>query len=782
MAASGEAQALEGALGAFVAARAPDILAEWERRVRALPAARPLDAPALRDHAPEILERLARALSRSGEGGGGADLQEIASSHARTRLAEGYDVPTAAAELAELRAAVIALWARDGGAAIAVRDLAVLNAVADEVTIRSVESFTRARERTLVALDRISSAALGTGDLRTFLPRLLGVLLETTPAADAAFVMLRDKGDVLRIRAAAGVHAELSRGYSARIGEGFAGTVAARAEPMLVRDAASDPIVLNPALKQQAARALYGVPLVHEGRVIGVAKMASLTAFDFTEEDRSLFRAMAQRATSIIVEAELVESRQRALEALEHGDAFFMLDRNWRYVLVNSSQERLSRKPATETLGQVFWELWPEAADPGSLSWREYHRCMEERVSVSFEEYFAPLDLWTAVTAYPVRDGGIAVFFRDVSDRKRLERERDETIAREKTALEELRRREAELARIFAVTPDLLGLSSTDGHLKRVNPAFTDVLGYSEQELLAMQYIDIVHPDDRAPAQREMKRLAEGAETRQFVVRLRRKDGEWVRVSWNASIDPESGLMIVAGRDVTEETRRSEFERQLIGIVSHDLRNPLHVIQLGARALLAREDLDDRTVKAITRIRANADRATRMVEDLLDFTRARVGQGIPISPRPASLHEIARAAVEDVRAVYPDRAIQVQASGDASGEWDPDRLAQVVMNLTVNALKYGDPAGAVTVATRGERREVTLDVHNVGNPIPPEEQPFLFEPYRRGDSARHDPGSLGLGLYIACEIVRAHGGKLTVESSADAGTTFTVQLPRRVAP
>jgi len=239
--------------------------------------------------------------------------------------------------------------------------------------------------------------------------------------------------------------------------------------------------------------------------------------------------------------------------------------------------------------------------------------------------------------------------------------------------------------------------------------------------------------------------------------------------------------VIGVARDVTDEKRRSEFEQQLIAIVSHDLRNPLHAILLGAQALVARGGLDERTARSLGRIRASADRAARMVQDLLDFTRARVGHGIPVAPRPADLTAIARGATDEARVAFPGRAIQVEPSGDARGEWDPDRLTQVAANLVVNALKYSPRESPVTVRVHGSEGTATLEVHNRGSPISPDLLQHLFEPYRRGRAEEDDRSSLGLGLYIAREIVRAHAGEIEVRSSEADGTTFTVRLPRRAA-
>ncbi|MDC0711889.1 response regulator [Stigmatella sp. ncwal1] len=227
------------------------------------------------------------------------------------------------------------------------------------------------------------------------------------------------------------------------------------------------------------------------------------------------------------------------------------------------------------------------------------------------------------------------------------------------------------------------------------------------------------------------------------------------------------------------ETRQhAEFERKLLGIVSHDLRNPLSAITLTAASLM-RHTADERQQRGLQRILLSAERAVRLVRDLLDFTRARQGGGIAVQRKAADLHELVRAAVEEARAARPDRSIGVAQSGDGTGSWDPNRLEQVVANLIGNALQYSPPHTPVQVETQGEEDSVVLKVHNLGTPIPAERLPRIFEPMERGtDSVDRAGGSIGLGLYIVRHIVLAHAGTVSIQSTATEGTTFTVRLPR----
>jgi phosphoserine phosphatase RsbU/P len=249
----------------------------------------------------------------------------------------------------------------------------------------------------------------------------------------------------------------------------------------------------------------------------------------------------------------------------------------------------------------------------------------------------------------------------------------------------------------------------------------------------------------------------------------------------------------IFGFDVTSQVRlrqreeelkrlaeeRAALEQQFIGIVSHDLRNPLAAILLGTSALAQNPSLNERALKSVLRIASAAERANRMVKDLLDFTQARLGKGIPIHPRRLNLAEALEGWVEEARAVYPERNVNVQVRGDGHASVDPDRMAQVVGNLVSNALKYSPPDSQVQVRLREEAGALLLEVHNIGAPIPEAQHARLFQPLERGQGQRDmSSRSVGLGLFIVKHVVEAHGGSISVTSTPEAGTTFVVRLPR----
>jgi signal transduction histidine kinase len=233
-------------------------------------------------------------------------------------------------------------------------------------------------------------------------------------------------------------------------------------------------------------------------------------------------------------------------------------------------------------------------------------------------------------------------------------------------------------------------------------------------------------------------------------------------------------------RNQVELAQAVAFREQVLGIVGHDLRNPLNAIRLSGGLALRRGDLSDETRRSLWRIDSAASRMVEMIGTLLDFAHSRLGRSLPISPEAMSLDDVVRNVVDELLAANPDRVIEVALDGSGRGRWDPARMSQVVSNLVGNALTHGAATEPVRVSVSSDDRSVVLEVSNRGPVIPANLMPVLFEPFRQGPTAprRSRLGGLGLGLYIANQIVLAHGGTITARSTAEEGTTFTVRLPR----
>jgi two-component system sensor histidine kinase/response regulator len=243
-----------------------------------------------------------------------------------------------------------------------------------------------------------------------------------------------------------------------------------------------------------------------------------------------------------------------------------------------------------------------------------------------------------------------------------------------------------------------------------------------------------------------------------------------------------------AQRLITELRRAVRFGETLVSVLGHDLRTPLAAAKLSAEVIL-RTSHDEHALRPAERVLSSSQRMQRLIEQLLDYTRVREGQMLPLHVREADLGAVGRAVCAEVENAAPDARLRFSEQGDPEGEWDPDRLAQLLTNLVMNAVKHGAPGGPVEVLLDGREPErVRLSVHNEGE-IPAAVRPSMFEPFRGLSEAAQRDGSryeragegLGLGLFIAREIARAHGGEIAVETSTGQGTTFTVTLPRRAS-
>ena len=222
-----------------------------------------------------------------------------------------------------------------------------------------------------------------------------------------------------------------------------------------------------------------------------------------------------------------------------------------------------------------------------------------------------------------------------------------------------------------------------------------------------------------------------------------------------------------------------ESKERFLAILAHDLRTPLGAVITSSRFMLDNGELEEPNRTLVQRIETSARRMNQMVLDLLDFTRTRFGDSIPIVRTGTDARKVIHDVIAEVAATYPSARVQVETSGDLHGSWDGDRLTQALINLISNAAQHGSDKSPITVTARGLDREMEIAVHNDGPAIPPDQLGRIFQAMKhsRGHSAP-DRRHLGLGLYIVDKIVAAHGGSIDVESSKHSGTMFTLRLPR----
>jgi signal transduction histidine kinase len=219
-----------------------------------------------------------------------------------------------------------------------------------------------------------------------------------------------------------------------------------------------------------------------------------------------------------------------------------------------------------------------------------------------------------------------------------------------------------------------------------------------------------------------------------------------------------------------------------LGVLGHDLRNPLGAIMTSATVMMAQEGPEWPHLKTVSRIVRSGTRMNEIISELLDFTRTRLGAGIPIVREDMDMEAVCQQTVDEIAAFHPGAIVRFEASGQLRGKWDKGRIGQALSNLVGNAYQHGAEGVPIEVAVRGEPDGVVLTVHNKGPMIPKGQLQEIFDPFRQLEEGRaksKDSSSLGLGLYIVQAIVIAHQGTIDVEST-DRGTTFTIRLPRSI--
>lgn len=355
------------------------------------------------------------------------------------------------------------------------------------------------------------------------------------------------------------------------------------------------------------------------------------------------------------------------------------------------------------------------------------------------------------------------------------------------------------------------GLAQTDtqGLLRRANLTFCQWLGYAPGDLVGQRKLQdllttgcgIFHQTHSLPLLQQQGSVSE------VRVQMLRKDGQMLPMLLNVRRHAQQGemvddyaLFVAQDRDRYEKeleqartkleamvahanelqaqaSDRAMFAEEMVGIVSHDLRNPIMAILMSAE-LLDKSNVSPSQSAVLARILRAGDRASRLIANLLDLTQVRLGSGLLVSPALMDLHDTVAGAVQESSQVYPDRMLRHVQQGPSPCIADADRLAQLVGNLVSNAMAYGEPGAAVVVTSARQAGGFSVSVHNRGSPIPADIMDKLFERMMRGCDQVNTGRSVGLGLFIVNEIAKAHSGKVSVASTLEAGTTFTVKIPQ----
>jgi PAS domain S-box-containing protein len=306
-------------------------------------------------------------------------------------------------------------------------------------------------------------------------------------------------------------------------------------------------------------------------------------------------------------------------------------------------------------------------------------------------------------------------------------------------------------------------------------------------DMIGKRLKDFMTPDEAAVVDAAVRKVLETDTRELFASRVTfGTDTIDMLLSLEALHDASGAIVGLTGTsiNITEATRTREklsqavaFQEQMIGVLGHDLMNPLTAIQAITRLLLGDPSALAVAGPSLTRIAQATRRMAEIIRVVVDFTRTRIHGSLPISRTDMDVGLLCKEVVDELRSAHPDHAIEIEARGDLRGAWDYVRMGQVISNLVGNALKHGDRRAPVSVILKGEELGVTLAIINRGSMISAEGVERLFEPFTQGPDAATQNNGLGLGLYIVKQIVSSHGGTITAASVAGT-TTLTVRLDR----
>lgn len=791
-------------LASFLRQERPQILAMWEQRVRSLPAARHLSRAELLDHLPHLLDHIAGMVDDLETGRPVREPGTLSDTHAIERLEEGYDLDEVVREFASLRQCVLELWA---GQPHRAKGTPLLNLAIDEAVTNAVDRYMKARERTLVGLDRISSAALASTDVDGVLQALARVLLDTTAAVDSVAIFLCEGGRLV-LRAAVGLEAEeLAAGLEAELGDATsAGRIAAQAAPLELHEIARAPATSD-ALTRWGAKALYGVRMLREERLVGVAQMASRTAAEFSNEDKLLFRAMVERATLALTQQQLraalddehaalqVERRrlQAVLAVLPVG--VWVAARDGRITHVNAAVRELwGDIPDIDGVERYSafrgWRVpdgRPVTADDWALAraLRRRETSRDEEIEIQASDGVRRTILNSAAPI--VSDagellGGVAVNV-DITARKRIE-------ADERKARADAERSLAMLDALFDGAPVGFAFFDREFRCVRLNGTLAAMTGRPAAEHVGRTVAELL-PEVREALEPMLRRViesGEGVRAVEFASATPARPDElrdWVMDAYPVRLPDGTvggvGLSIV---EVTALKRALRARDEFIAVASHDLRSPLTSLKLQLQTLTRRAGAAGVRELPTEWLQPRLDRMTRQLErvgtlldDLLDVSRLQAGRLALVVEEvdlAALVREVAAQHLELLAGSGCE--LRLDARGPLVGRWDPLRLEQVVSNLITNAAKYGS-GRPVEIRVAAVESNAVLSVRDHGVGIAPEDQPRIFEQFSRVGDRGAFTGT-GLGLWIVNRIVTALGGRIRVDSTPGEGSTFTVELPR----
>ena len=464
-----------------------------------------------------------------------------------------------------------------------------------------------------------------------------------------------------------------------------------------------------------------------------------------------------------------------------------LLDRDFTFLMVNAAYCENSGHAEAELIGKNHFALFPYGENQALFT-----RVRETGAPyIANERPFEYLDqpergitYWNWILA-PIPDAegrtqGLLLSLTDVTPQVRARQQMEQLADR-------VERRAAELEAAFTAVADGLIVYGPNAEILRMNPAATEMIGYSPEELrlTLAERLRLLHAEDadgnpfpleRMPVQRALR----GETVHGEVMLLHRPNGPRVYVSVSAApITTAEGTRVGAVAsytDITRQREQQELQKTFLHMVSHDLRSPMAVIN-GHAGLLhyLLEDAQGNARQSLQAIQRSIRRMDVMIEDLVDAARLE-GRQYHLKCQPVDLASFITDLLERTRTAYDVARIRVAVPSHLPPiAADHDRLERILLNLLSNALKYSRPETAVEIAARRQDDMVVIAVTDQGEGIKPEEQARLFQRFYRASNRKAE--GIGLGLYITKLLVEAHGGHIRVDSEPGKGSTFTVTLP-----
>jgi len=477
-------------------------------------------------------------------------------------------------------------------------------------------------------------------------------------------------------------------------------------------------------------------------------------------------------------------------ESLE--DPFYAVDAEGRFTYINRKAGELWGRAPGDLIGRICWDEFPQAV--GSEPYHAHQRAMVERTAIRLEAKSPILGKWIDIDIHPITTGGLAVYFKDASQRKAAEialRARNDTLA------EEIAERTRERDRIWQLSGDLMDVCSADGRLHTVNAAWTAMLGWTEEELLGGNFFDLIHPEDREATAAEFARLAKGEEAAHFENRFRGRDGRYRVISWTTA--PEAELFYSIGRDMTDHRRVEEQLRQsqkmeavgqLTGGLAHDFNNLLTGIT-GSLEMMAIRIAQGRmgdVEKYNAAAHGAAKRAAALTHRLLAFSRRQT-----LDPRLIDPNRLIEDMLELImRSAGPDIDTRYVAQADLWATLvDPNQLENALLNLCINARDAMPDGGRLTIETSNRSlddrtarfhemepgRYVAVCVSDTGIGMTPDIVAKAFDPFF---TTKPIGVGTGLGLSMIYGFARQSGGSVRIHSQPGEGTTVCVYLPAHI--